>query len=158
MNRLRRNNTNSLGLIDAAQNGDVARVKAKLRAGKDVNSKDEARARASRGHRALARAHAQDTRACHARAARSPGVVGGCVCAPRFSDTPLHAAPQWGQMPLLWAAYQGHLDVAQVLVDAGAALSATDKARAALTQQRSNATACATAGTPSSGRRDAARD
>jgi hypothetical protein len=43
MNRLRRGNTNSLGLIDAAQNGDVARVKAKLRAGKDVNSKDEAR-------------------------------------------------------------------------------------------------------------------
>jgi hypothetical protein len=32
-------------------------------------------------------------------------------------------------MPLLWAAYQGHLDVAQVLVEAGAALSATDKAR-----------------------------
>ena len=32
-------------------------------------------------------------------------------------------------MPLLWAAYQGHLDVAQVLVDAGAALSATDKVR-----------------------------
>jgi hypothetical protein len=46
MNRLRRGNANSLGLIDAAQNGDVARVKAKLRAGKDVNSKDEARARA----------------------------------------------------------------------------------------------------------------
>jgi hypothetical protein len=44
MNRLRRGNTNSLGLIDAAQNGDVARVKAKLRAGKDVNSKDEVRA------------------------------------------------------------------------------------------------------------------
>ena len=43
MNRLRRGNTNSLGLIDAAQNGDVARVKAKLRAGKDVNSKDEVR-------------------------------------------------------------------------------------------------------------------
>lgn len=32
-------------------------------------------------------------------------------------------------MPLLWAAYQGHLEVAQVLVDAGAALSATDKVR-----------------------------
>lgn len=32
-------------------------------------------------------------------------------------------------MPLLWAAYQGNLEVAQVLVDAGAALSATDKAR-----------------------------
>jgi hypothetical protein len=46
MNRLRRGNTNSLGLIDAAQNGDVARVKAKLRAGKDVNSKDEVRAAA----------------------------------------------------------------------------------------------------------------
>ena len=38
MNRLRgRAGANSLGLIDAAQNGDVARVKAKLRAGKDVN-------------------------------------------------------------------------------------------------------------------------
>ena len=32
-------------------------------------------------------------------------------------------------MPLLWAAYQGNLEVAQVLVEAGAALSATDKAR-----------------------------
>jgi ankyrin repeat protein len=32
-------------------------------------------------------------------------------------------------MPLLWAAYQGHMEVAQVLVDAGAALSATDKVR-----------------------------
>ena len=48
MNRLRRGNSNSLGLIDAAQNGDVARVKAKLRAGKDVNSKDEVRAAVSR--------------------------------------------------------------------------------------------------------------
>jgi ankyrin repeat protein len=32
-------------------------------------------------------------------------------------------------MPLLWASYQGYLDVADVLVKAGAALSATDKAR-----------------------------
>jgi cytohesin len=30
-------------------------------------------------------------------------------------------------MPLLWAAYQGNLEVAQILVEAGAALSATDK-------------------------------
>lgn len=36
-------NTNSLGLIDAAQNGDMKRVKAKLKQGKDVNSKDEVR-------------------------------------------------------------------------------------------------------------------
>ena len=43
MRALRRGNTNSLGLIDAAQNGDVQRVKAKLKAGKDVNSKDEVR-------------------------------------------------------------------------------------------------------------------
>jgi hypothetical protein len=34
---------NSLGLIDAAQNGDVNRVKAKLKAGCDVNSRDEVR-------------------------------------------------------------------------------------------------------------------
>ena len=40
---LRSGNTNSLGLIDAAQNGDIERVKAKLKAGKDVNSRDEAR-------------------------------------------------------------------------------------------------------------------
>ena len=38
---LRSGNTNSLGLIDAAQNGDIERVKAKLKAGKDVNSRDE---------------------------------------------------------------------------------------------------------------------
>jgi hypothetical protein len=75
MNRLRRNNTNSLGLIDAAQNGDVARVKAKLRAGKDVNSKDEARSVQRR--RRCARVAARERRAL-------PGVVGGCVCAPRF--------------------------------------------------------------------------
>jgi hypothetical protein len=35
---------NSLGLIDASQNGDLARVKAKLKAGCDVNSRDEVRA------------------------------------------------------------------------------------------------------------------
>lgn len=40
---LRTGNTNSLGLIDAAQNGDIERVKAKLKAGKDVNSRDEVR-------------------------------------------------------------------------------------------------------------------
>ena len=37
--------TQSLGLIDAAQCGDIERIKAKLVAGKDVNSKDEARHR-----------------------------------------------------------------------------------------------------------------
>ena len=50
---------NSLGLIDAAQNGDLARVKAKLKAGCDVNSRDEVRAgasfRAARGHSASRR-------------------------------------------------------------------------------------------------------
>ena len=50
---------NSLGLIDAAQNGDLARVKAKLKAGCDVNSRDEVRAgasfRAARGHLASRR-------------------------------------------------------------------------------------------------------
>lgn len=46
---------NSLGLIDAAQNGDLARVKAKLKAGCDVNSRDEVRhARAPPAPRALA--------------------------------------------------------------------------------------------------------
>ena len=39
-------------------------------------------------------------------------------------------------MPLLWAAYQGNLEVAQVLVDAGAALSATDKARPSVVRRR----------------------
>lgn len=34
---------------------------------------------------------------------------------------------QWGQMPLLWAAYQGHLEVAELLVENGADLMATDK-------------------------------
>ena len=37
-------------------------------------------------------------------------------------------ALQWGQMPLLWAAYQGHLEVAELLVENGADLMATDKA------------------------------
>jgi ankyrin repeat protein len=58
-------------------------------------------------------------------------------------------------MPLLWAAYQGHLDVAQVLVDSGAALSATDKARARTCCDRS--AHARRAGTPSSAARDAAR-
>ena len=35
-------------------------------------------------------------------------------------------------MPLLWASYQGFLDVAEVLVNSGAALSATDKASSLL--------------------------
>ena len=32
-------------------------------------------------------------------------------------------------MPLFWAAYNGHLEVAKVLVDAGAELLATDTVR-----------------------------
>jgi len=59
MNRLRRSNTNSLGLIDAAQNGDVARVKAKLKAGKDVNSKDEVRSRSRAAQPSSTRARSQ---------------------------------------------------------------------------------------------------
>ena len=45
---------NSLGLIDASQNGDLARVKAKLKAGCDVNSRDEVRNARHRLRRALA--------------------------------------------------------------------------------------------------------
>jgi len=32
----------------------------------------------------------------------------------------------WGRTPLLWAAYNGHVEVAQVLVTAGANLNAKD--------------------------------
>ena len=77
MNRLRRGNSNSLGLIDAAQNGDVARVKAKLRAGKDVNSKDEVR-------RAAGSVHARHCSAnCPALATVCCKPYGGARCNPR---------------------------------------------------------------------------
>ena len=42
---------------------------------------------------------------------------------------PLWRCSQHGQMPLFWAAYNGHLEVAKVLVTAGAELLATDTVR-----------------------------
>jgi hypothetical protein len=88
MNRLRRGNSNSLGLIDAAQNGDVARVKAKLRAGKDVNSKDEVRRAAgsaqarqcSAAQRALRRFCARLLQALRWRALQSAALTRAGVC------------------------------------------------------------------------------
>ena len=104
---LRSGNTNSLGLIDAAQNGDIERVKAKLKAGKDVNSRDEA---------------------CFVYASHEPQKSRSIkICVFFLSLSLAPPGPQWGQMPLLWAAYQGHLEVAELLVESGADLMATDK-------------------------------
>lgn len=66
MNRLRGkiSNANSLGLIDAAQNGDVARVKAKLKQGKDVNSKDEWGQARARARSAVRRGRGRERPAC----------------------------------------------------------------------------------------------
>ena len=81
MNRLRRGNSNSLGLIDAAQNGDVARVKAKLRAGKDVNSKDEVRAVAAHLRRRHCPASGRASRCANCQRRCEPYVARGASAA-----------------------------------------------------------------------------